>query len=161
MLAYATQKHSRHCVCSCLTGIHFRGEFDLANMKSISYESQELKERLPVEDLLGAVTFKSNIQVLTLPLNKEGLFVSHLLRYEGELRPEEYLKTLFDNEDISCNVVYTNDWQGHFASAETLQQGRVFLAGNLIWRSGFGLRFGSHTHSQIQRACCDKSATKL
>ena len=103
-------------------------------MKSISYESQELKERLPVEDLLGAVTFKSNIQVLTLPLNKEGLFVSHLLRYEGELRPEEYLKTLLDNEDISCNVVHTNDWQGHFASAETLQQGRVFLAGNLIWR---------------------------
>ena len=126
--------HSKDCVFSCFTGIHFKGQFDLAHMKSISYESQQLKERFVVEKVLGAVTTKSHIQALTVPINKEGLFVSHIMRYEGQLKPEEYLKMLWDNEDISCNVVFANDWQGHFASAEILQQGRVFLAGNLMRR---------------------------
>jgi hypothetical protein len=101
-------------------------------MKSISFESPELKDLVAVDEILGAMTFKSDIQALTLPLNKEGLFVSHIFAYKGDMMPEEYLNVLFDNEDISYNIVFSNDWQGHFASAETLQKGRVFLAGILM-----------------------------
>lgn len=98
-------------------------------MKTISYKSQELKDRLHVDNLLLSLTVKPNMQALTIPLNKEGLFVTNLIRYEGQGTPEDYLKELFDDEDLSFSVEFANDWQGHFASAETMQKGRIFLAG--------------------------------
>ena len=123
---------SAHCVCSIAIGIHFKGEFDLANMTSITYESQKLKERVDVETILLEITAKSNMQAFTIPLNDNGLFVSNFLQYNEQLGPQENLKALFDDEDMSCDIMFTNDWQGHFAAAETLQQGRVFLAG-IYW----------------------------
>ena len=120
---------SKHCIFRCFTGIHLKGEFDLANMKSISYESRELKERLLTNDFLLTITVRNDLQALTLPLNDDGLYVSNFMMYKPGATPEEYVRALLDNEDISFNVVFTNDWQGHFASAETLQKGRVFLAG--------------------------------
>ena len=115
-----------------VTGIRFKGEFDLADMKSISYESTELKDRLGyASDVMGTAIVKTDFQALTLPLNEEGFFVTHCFRgADKNTKPEDTLRTLMDNEDLSYNIVLVTDWQGHFASAETLQQGRVFLAGN-------------------------------
>ena len=124
----------KHYFCSVFTGIHLKGEFDLSKMKSISFESLELKDRIAIDEQLGIMTVKSNVLGFTLPLNKEGLFVTHIFSYKEDLKPEEYLKILFDDKDIPYKVVFANDWQGHFASAETLQQGRVFLAGNIMQR---------------------------
>lgn len=103
-------------------------------MKSISYKSPELMGKLEMLDnIFGALTVKTDLLAGTLPLNNEGLFVSHFFRgFNKETRPEELLKKLFDNEDIPCNIVFSNDWKGHFAIAETMQKDRVFLAGTLV-----------------------------
>ena len=77
----------------------------------------------------GTLTAKNDLQAFTLPINNDGLFVSNFVMYRPGATPEECVRELLDNEDISFNIVFSNDWQGHFASAETLQQGRVFLAG--------------------------------
>ena len=98
-------------------------------MKTISYESQELKERLLGNGFFATVTTKNDVQAFSLPLNDDGLYVSHYMMYKPGSTSEQYVKALWGNEDISFNVVFNNDWRGHFASAETLQQGRVFLAG--------------------------------
>lgn len=100
-------------------------------MKSISYESQELKERLLGNGFFATMTMKNDVQAFTVPLNDDGLYVSHYMMYKPGSTSEEYVRAILDNEDISFDVVFNNDWRGHFASAETLQQGRVFLAG--VW----------------------------
>ena len=113
----------------CLQGINFKGDFDLGRFNSVSFQSLELKKRLVTGDCFAAIIVKPEFLAFFFPLNTEGLFVAHYLPRDKELKPAGLVRKLLDDEDIPFTIVFSNSWQGHFAHAETLQEGRVFLAG--------------------------------
>ena len=73
---------------------------------------------------------KPTLQALLVQVDEEDQFVTHVfLNNQKKLDSEEAMRTLMDNEDIPYTTTLEHNWQGHFAVAETLQDGRIFLAG--------------------------------